>query len=100
MEGRERLGRWVPGLALVRRQRGAALRRDVAAGAVLAALLVPQGMAYAELAGVPPVTGLYATLVPLAVYVRASGLRSRCRCRTSSAARGAPTTPCSAASTT
>jgi high affinity sulfate transporter 1 len=67
-EGLERLGRWVPGLALVRRQRGAGLRRDVAAGAVLAALLVPQGMAYAELAGVPPVTGLYATLIPLVVY--------------------------------
>ena len=53
---------------LLRRHRGAALRRDVVAGAVLAALLVPQGMAYAELAGVSPVTGLYATLVPLVVY--------------------------------
>ena len=53
---------------LLRRHRGAALRRDVAAGVVLAALLVPQGMAYAELAGLPPVTGLYATVVPLVVY--------------------------------
>jgi high affinity sulfate transporter 1 len=53
---------------LLRRHRGAALRRDVVGGVVLAALLVPQGMAYAELAGVPPVTGLYATLVPLVVY--------------------------------
>ena len=44
------------------------MRRDVVAGVVLAALLVPQGMAYAELAGLPPVTGLYATLVPLVVY--------------------------------
>jgi high affinity sulfate transporter 1 len=60
--------RWLPGLALLRRHRGPELRRDVVAGVVLAALLVPQGMAYAELAGVPPVTGLYATLVPLAVY--------------------------------
>jgi high affinity sulfate transporter 1 len=58
----------VPGLALLRRSRGAELRRDVVAGVVLAALLVPQGMAYAELAGVPAVTGLYATLVPLVVY--------------------------------
>ena len=65
---RQGLGRWFPALALVRRTRGAALRRDVVAGVVLAALLVPQGMAYAELAGLPPVTGLYATLVPLVVY--------------------------------
>jgi high affinity sulfate transporter 1 len=62
------LGRWVPGLVLLRRHRGASLRSDVIAGVVLAALLVPQGMAYATLAGVPPVTGLYATLVPLLVY--------------------------------
>ncbi len=53
---------------LLRRRRGADLHRDVVAGVVLAALLVPQGMAYAQLAGVPPVTGLYATLVPLVVY--------------------------------
>jgi len=58
----------VPGLALLRRRRGEGLRRDVVAGVVLAALLVPQGMAYAELAGVPAVTGLYATIVPLGVY--------------------------------
>ena len=68
MDGPEGLGRWMPGLALLRRRRGAVLRRDVIAGVVLAALLVPQGMAYAELAGVPPVAGLYATLVPLVVY--------------------------------
>src|SRR5262249_57480617 len=37
-------------------------------GVGLAALLVPQGMGYAAVAGLPPVTGLYATLVPLLVY--------------------------------
>ena len=58
--------RWLPGLALLRHPGN--LRRDLVAGVVLAALLVPQGMAYAQLAGVPPVTGLYATVVPLAVY--------------------------------
>ena len=68
MERSDGLGRWAPGLVLLRRLRGADLRRDVVAGVVLAALLVPQGMAYAQLAGVPPVTGLYATLVPLVVY--------------------------------
>ena len=64
-DARVRLGRWVPGLALLRPP--AALRPATTSspGVVLAALLVPQGMAYAELAGLPPVTGLYATLVPL-----------------------------------
>ena len=32
------------------------------------ALLVPQGMAYAQLAGLPPINGLYATLLPLLAY--------------------------------
>ena len=68
VERSDGLGRWAPGLVLLRRGRGADLHRDVVAGVVLAALLVPQGMAYAQLAGVPPVTGLYATLVPLVVY--------------------------------
>ncbi len=38
------------------------------AGVVLAAILVPQGMAYAELAGLPPVTGLYTTIACLVGY--------------------------------
>ena len=63
-----RLAGWFPGLALIRERRGASLRRDLLAGVVLAALLVPQGMGYAQLAGLPPVTGLYATLAPLLIY--------------------------------
>ena len=62
------LRRFVPGLALLAGRRGPGLRRDLLAGVVLAALLVPQGMGYAQLAGLPPVTGLYATLIPLVVY--------------------------------
>ena len=62
------LRRFVPGLALLAERRGPGLRRDLLAGVVLAALLVPQGMGYAQLAGLPPVTGLYATLIPLVVY--------------------------------
>jgi sulfate permease, SulP family len=46
----------------------ASLRADVQAGLTVAAMLVPQGMAYAALAGMPPVTGLYASTVPLVVY--------------------------------
>lgn len=44
------------------------LRQDIIAGAALFAILVPAGMAYAVAAGLPPVTGLYATVVPLIVY--------------------------------
>ncbi|GGI01636.1 transporter [Arthrobacter liuii] len=44
------------------------LRHDLVAGTALFAVLVPAGMAYAQAAGLPPVTGLYATVVPLLVY--------------------------------
>ena len=44
------------------------LRRDLVAGLVLSTLLVPQGMAYAELAGLPAITGLYTTVLCLIGY--------------------------------
>src|SRR5262250_795103 len=44
------------------------LAKDIVAGLVLVTLLVPQGMAYAELAGLPPITGLYTTAVALLAY--------------------------------
>ena len=43
-------------------------RNDVVAGFTVAIMLVPQGMAYAMLAGVPPIYGLYAGLLPLFLY--------------------------------
>ena len=58
----------VVGVAAAREYRREWLRDDLVAGAVLTALLVPQGMAYAELAGLPPIAGVYATLVPLLAY--------------------------------
>ncbi len=58
----------VPGIALVTRYQRAWLAKDVVAGLVLSALLVPQGMAYAELAGLPPVTGLYTSILCLIGY--------------------------------
>jgi high affinity sulfate transporter 1 len=63
-----RLRGLVPAVDVVRGYRRGWLGPDVLAGTVLVALLVPQGMAYAELAGLPAVTGLYATLVPLVAY--------------------------------
>lgn len=44
------------------------LAKDIVAGIVLTTLLVPQGMAYAELAGLPPITGLYTTILCLLGY--------------------------------
>lgn len=44
------------------------LKRDCAAGATVAVMLVPQAMAYALLAGLPPVAGLYAATFPLMAY--------------------------------
>jgi len=44
------------------------LRPDVVAAAAVWAVLVPEGMAYASLAGLPPETGLFAALAPLLVY--------------------------------
>ncbi|MET7403400.1 SulP family inorganic anion transporter [Dactylosporangium sp. NPDC005572] len=63
--------RWVrllPGVAAIRGYRRSWLRGDALAGLTVAAYLVPQVMAYATLAGLPPVTGLWAMLAPLAVY--------------------------------
>ena len=58
----------VPGLALLRHYKRSWIRPDLAAGLILAAILVPQGMAYAELAGLPAVTGLYTTVACLVGY--------------------------------
>src|SRR5205807_9282101 len=44
------------------------LPKDLVAGLVLTTLLVPQGMAYAELAGLPAITGLYTTILCLLGY--------------------------------
>ncbi len=62
------LERIVPGVATLRSYQRRWLRFDLVAGVVLAAILVPQGMAYAELAGVPAVTGLYTTIFCLIGY--------------------------------
>jgi SulP family sulfate permease len=56
------------GLAQFRDYRAEWVRGDVLAGLTVAAYLVPQVMAYAEVAGLPPVTGLWAIIGPLAVY--------------------------------
>jgi high affinity sulfate transporter 1 len=59
---------WLPGLETLRRYEAAWLRHDVVAGLVLATMLVPVGIAYAEASGLPGIYGLYATITPLLAY--------------------------------
>ena len=69
--GRRRSG-WLrermPGLDVAATYQKSWFGKDIVAGIVLATLLVPQGMAYAELAGLPPITGLYTTVLCLLAY--------------------------------
>ncbi|MDO5625056.1 MAG: SulP family inorganic anion transporter [Pseudomonadota bacterium] len=55
------------------RPSGALLRGEALAGLTVALMLVPQAVAYAQLAGMPPVTGIYAALLPALVAVLFSG---------------------------
>ena len=59
---------WLPGVVTLQQYQRRWIRVDLVAGLVLAAILVPQGMAYAELAGLPAVTGLYTTIACLVAY--------------------------------
>jgi len=58
----------LPGLQATQTYRREWLLKDLVAGVVLTTLLVPQGMAYAELAGLPPITGLYTSILCLVGY--------------------------------
>jgi len=60
--------RWVPGLHTLRHYDASWLRHDIVAGIVMTTMLVPVGIAYAEASGLPGITGLYATIVPLLAY--------------------------------
>ena len=66
--GASGLARFVPILAWGRRYPREKLRGDVTAGLTVAVMLIPQGMAYATLAGMPPITGLYASIVGILAY--------------------------------
>ncbi len=60
--------RLLPAIGWVTSYRREFLRPDVSAGLTVAVLLIPQSMAYAALAGMPPQAGLYAAIVSLTVY--------------------------------
>ena len=60
--------RWIPGFHTLRTYHSSWLRHDIVAGLVMTTMLVPVGIAYAEASGVPGISGLYATIVPLLAY--------------------------------
>jgi high affinity sulfate transporter 1 len=60
--------RWLPGLQTLRQYRRDWLLDDLVAGLVLAAVLVPVGMGYAQASGLPAIHGLYASVLPLLAY--------------------------------
>ncbi|PRY04523.1 SulP family inorganic anion transporter [Paraburkholderia sp. BL25I1N1] len=62
------VSRWVAGIATAREYRLSWLPHDAIAGVSLCAVLVPAGMAYAEAAGLPVVSGLYASFAALLAY--------------------------------
>ena len=62
------LARLVPMIGWLHAYRRPDLAPDLRAGATVGVLVIPQAMAYAALAGVPPIAGLYAAMVSLVVY--------------------------------
>ena len=72
---------FVPGVQAIRSYRRQWLAKDIVAGVVLTTLLVPQGMAYAELAGLPPITGLYTSIMCLLGYAVFGPSRILCSAR-------------------
>lgn len=59
---------WLPGIWTLRHYRREFFAQDLVAGLVVSAILVPAGMGYAVASGMPAITGLYATILPLLAY--------------------------------
>ena len=62
------LKKYIPFFGWIKHYKVADLKGDLLAGLIVAIMLIPQGMAYAMLAGLSPVTGLYAATIPTIVY--------------------------------
>ncbi len=69
------VARYIPGLAVLLAYQGKWLRPDLIAAATVFAVVVPQGLAYGELAGAIPVAGLYAAIAGMVAYALFGGSR-------------------------
>ena len=63
-----KLSRWIPLIGWLHGYRRDALASDLLAAVIVTMMLVPQALAYALLAGLPPEVGLYASMLPLLFY--------------------------------
>lgn len=60
--------RYLPILEWLPNYNKANIKGDLSAGLTVGVMLIPQGMAYAMIAGLPPIYGLYASTIPLLIY--------------------------------
>lgn len=65
---KENLHTYFPIIKVLQGTTASSLKRDALAGLTAGVVLIPQGMAYAVIAGLPPIYGLYAGLIPLFIY--------------------------------
>jgi high affinity sulfate transporter 1 len=68
MQARSKISRWLPGVEVIRTYRSEWFRSDLVAGLSIAAVALPIGIAYAQLAGFPPVVGIYSCILPPVAY--------------------------------
>jgi len=59
---------YLPALEWTKNYKSQYLKGDLSAGLTVGVMLIPQGMAYAMIAGLPPIYGLYASTIPLIIY--------------------------------
>ncbi len=62
------LGQWLPAVAWLKHYNREKFIQDATAAFIVTVLLIPQSLAYALLAGVPPEVGLYSSILPLVLY--------------------------------
>jgi len=63
-----KLERLIPLYGTLKNYQSRNWRQDILAGITVSVIIIPQGMAYALLAGIPPIYGLYGGLIPLIIY--------------------------------
>ena len=62
------ISKYIPAVDWIGKYNRANLKDDLIAGLTVGVMLIPQGMAYAMIAGLPPIYGLYASTIPLILY--------------------------------